>query len=178
MLFSLSSSRQLDAPAIEVRLKKKKKKGISLQSESLCSDISIMFTKSIFSTCWIMLMWELAFHNLSCLFLGDLIGLIFYQEYKEIECYSPNIFITCLIMLVNNMHMVTWETQCSHCSFLFSEISVFCKYCKKIKGKIISKLNFTFLLFSVSGAHTTPRVHSFLFWPVVLDHATSSVNSL
>ena len=62
--------------------------------------------------------------------------------------------------------------------FILRNFSVFCKYSKKIKGKIISKLNFTFLLFSLSGAHTTCRVHSFLFWPVVLDCATSSANSL
>lgn len=56
--------------------------------------------------------------------LGDLSGLMFYHEYKGHEHPSPNIFTTCLTMLLNNTHMVIWETWYSinPLFFLFLEL--------------------------------------------------------
>lgn len=44
----------------------------------------------------------------------------------------------------------------------------------KIKGKITSKFDFTFLLFSFSSAHTTHLVHPSLFWSVFSDNTAPS----
>ena len=131
--------------------------------------------KSIFCTCQIRWIWELGFHSPSYLLLGNLTGQIFSHEYRAEKHSSPNIFIPCLIMLVNNMHMVIWETQCSHGSFFYSWNSVFCKCCKNQRQNYL-KISF-FLLFSLFDAHTTHIAHTSLFWPVFLDSIAPSVQT-